>query len=200
MLHRSASHRQVNMYSSSSSFLGVAQSARPSGPQHGHPPFSNPPEGQQQQTSGFSQQATGLTGESLQSHLTGHAGQTHSFQVFQTQPAHSGYPLEGQPSFQSQPPARQGIQTLHPPADSVAPHRTGQTSAQVAQSFQSAAPPPSTPSKTAISAKIPKIRLSFLTAQDQAKFEQLFKSAVGDGQQALNGEKGARIDLCCKPG
>ena len=37
-------------------------------------------------------------------------------------------------------------------------------------------------------AKIPKIRLSFLTATDQAKFEQLFKSAVGDGQ-ALDGEK-----------
>ena len=36
--------------------------------------------------------------------------------------------------------------------------------------------------------KIPKIRLSFLTATDQAKFEQLFKSAVGDGQ-ALSGEK-----------
>ena len=36
--------------------------------------------------------------------------------------------------------------------------------------------------------KIPKIRLSFLTATDQAKFEQLFKSAVGDGQ-ALGGEK-----------
>ena len=36
--------------------------------------------------------------------------------------------------------------------------------------------------------KIPKIRLSFLTAQDQAKFEQLFKSAVGDGQ-ALDGDK-----------
>ena len=36
--------------------------------------------------------------------------------------------------------------------------------------------------------KLPKIRLSFLTATDQAKFEQLFKSAVGDGQ-ALDGEK-----------
>ncbi len=36
--------------------------------------------------------------------------------------------------------------------------------------------------------KIPKIRLSFLTATDQAKFEQLFKSAVGEGQ-ALDGEK-----------
>lgn len=37
-------------------------------------------------------------------------------------------------------------------------------------------------------AKIPKIRLSFLTATDQAKFEQLFKSAAGGGQ-ALDGEK-----------
>ena len=36
--------------------------------------------------------------------------------------------------------------------------------------------------------KIPSIRLSFITAQDQAKFEQLFKSAVGDGQ-TLSGDK-----------
>jgi hypothetical protein len=35
--------------------------------------------------------------------------------------------------------------------------------------------------------KIPTIRLSFITVSDQAKFEQLFKAAVGDGQ-ALSGE------------
>jgi epidermal growth factor receptor substrate 15 len=37
--------------------------------------------------------------------------------------------------------------------------------------------------------RIPNIRLSFITAQDQAKFETLFKSAVGEGQQTMTGEK-----------
>lgn len=37
--------------------------------------------------------------------------------------------------------------------------------------------------------KIPNIRLSFITAQDQAKFETLFKSAVGDGQMTMSGDK-----------
>ena len=41
-------------------------------------------------------------------------------------------------------------------------------------------------------AKIPNIRLSFITAQDQAKFETLFKSAVGDGQ-TLSGDKSADL-------
>jgi actin cytoskeleton-regulatory complex protein PAN1 len=37
--------------------------------------------------------------------------------------------------------------------------------------------------------KIPNIRLSFITAQDQSKFETLFKSAVGDSQTTMSGEK-----------
>lgn len=37
--------------------------------------------------------------------------------------------------------------------------------------------------------KIPNIRLSFITAADQAKFETLFKSAVGDGSATMSGEK-----------
>ena len=63
------------------------------------------------------------------------------------------------------------------------------TSSQMADSFRStssqqSAPPP-VPAK---SNKIPNIRLSFITAQDQAKFEQLFKSAAGNGQ-ALSGDQ-----------
>lgn len=37
--------------------------------------------------------------------------------------------------------------------------------------------------------KIPNIRLSFITAPDQAKFETLFKSAVGEGQITMTGDK-----------
>lgn len=37
--------------------------------------------------------------------------------------------------------------------------------------------------------KIPNIRLSFITAQDQSKFETLFKSAVGDSSTTMSGDK-----------
>lgn len=57
---------------------------------------------------------------------------------------------------------------------------TGQTSSQMAQSFQSAAPQSAPNAGGGV--KIPNQRLSFITATDQAKFEQLFKSAVGSGQ------------------
>lgn len=63
------------------------------------------------------------------------------------------------------------------------------TSNDMANSFRgiSSAPTPSAPAPKSGN-KIPSIRLSFITAQDQAKFEQLFKSATG-GDQALSGEK-----------
>lgn len=37
--------------------------------------------------------------------------------------------------------------------------------------------------------KIPNIRLSFITAQDQSKFETLFKSAVGESSTTMSGDK-----------
>ena len=54
------------------------------------------------------------------------------------------------------------------------------------------------PQKSGTSAsKIPNIRLSFITATDQAKFEQLFKSAAGINQ-ALDGEKARDLLLRSK--
>ena len=73
------------------------------------------------------------------------------------------------------------------------------TSGDMANSFrgspaqsQPAAPPP-----TSGGAKIPNVRLSFITAQDQAKFEQLFKSATS-GEQALSGDKAKDLLLRSK--
>ncbi|KAJ3553635.1 hypothetical protein NPX13_g10841 [Xylaria arbuscula] len=43
--------------------------------------------------------------------------------------------------------------------------------------------------KPKTSNKIPNIRLSFITAQDQTKFETLFKSAVGDNNTTMSGDK-----------
>ncbi|RKF79574.1 Actin cytoskeleton-regulatory complex protein pan1 [Golovinomyces cichoracearum] len=51
--------------------------------------------------------------------------------------------------------------------------------------------------KTQTGTKIPNIRLSFITAQDQAKFEMLFKSAAGNGQ-TLSGEKSRDLLLRSK--
>ena len=45
--------------------------------------------------------------------------------------------------------------------------------------------------------KIPDQRLSFITAADQAKFEQLFKSAVGPGEQALSGKISNSVCKAC---
>ena len=59
----------------------------------------------------------------------------------------------------------------------------------MANSFKTgSSDPPLPPPPNASGARIPKQRLSFITAEDQAKFEQLFKSAVGSGQ-ALSGDQ-----------
>ena len=175
------------MFSNSSSYLGGANSARPSGPQYGQqqPQFN----GQQQQPNGFTPQPTAFGQNPSQQQYTGYSGpvphQNHP-QAPQQQPQYTGYL-----SPQQQPPQQApNQQTSHigQPALQM-PQKTGQTSSEIAASFSStpAATPPAPPVPNA-GAKIPKIRLSFLTATDQAKFEQLFKSAVGGGQ-ALDGEK-----------
>jgi len=176
------------MYSNSNSFLGGGNSSRPGPPQYGQSSLANPPPAQQQ-PNGFGQQPTGFGGGPLQQQFTGYPGQVQqqSYQAPQQQPQYTGYQAPSQPMAPSQLPQQQPFQTGQPVQPHIAPMQTGQTSAQIAQSFQSTptAQPPArqTPAQ---GAKIPKIRLSFLTAQDQAKFEQLFKSAVGDGQ-ALDG-------------
>lgn len=62
---------------------------------------------------------------------------------------------------------------------------------QMAASFRTgsnAAPAPSS-APAPKSSKIPNIRLSFITAADQAKFETLFKQAVGEKETTMSGEK-----------
>ena len=184
------------MYSTSNSYLGGGNSARP-----GPPPFgqSYTQQGQQQQNGtqqlGYNaQQPTGIGAGQLQPQFTGYPGlgQQQSFQApqqqQQQQPQYTGYPQQNQQPSQNQLPQQQSFQTGQSLQQQANPQRTGQTSSQIAQSFSSTpASQSSAPQATASSSKIPKIRLSFLTATDQAKFEQLFKSAVGDGQ-ALDGK------------
>ncbi|KAL8983239.1 MAG: hypothetical protein Q9177_005029, partial [Variospora cf. flavescens] len=163
------------MYSNTNSFLGAGNSGRPGPQQYGQSALSNP----QQQPAGFQQQQpTGFAAYSGQ-------GQQQALQAQQQQPQYTGFP-----QAQQNIPQQQQFQTGQPPQPQV-PQKTGFTSNQIAASFQPAATTTAQQpghKQNASLTKIPKIRLSFLTATDQAKFEQLFKSAVGDGQ-ALDGEK-----------
>ncbi|KAB8068341.1 hypothetical protein BDV29DRAFT_184708 [Aspergillus leporis] len=202
------------MYSSSNSFLGGANSARPGqAPFMQQPSYSQFPQGQQPpqqqqhqtgfapQPTGYGPQLSGLGGSHLQPQPTG-------FLPGQLQPQFTGFPgaasqQQQQPGFQTsaQLPQFTGYPAKSQPPQLQVSSNTGlavrpvpQTSSAVADSFRdgaSAAPPP--PPKSSGS-KIPNIRLSFITAQDQAKFEQLFKSAVGDSQ-TISGEKAKELLL-----
>lgn len=180
------------MYSTANSYLGGGNSARPGPPQYGQ---SYGQQGQQQQNgtqqSGYNGlQPTSFGAGQLQTQYTGYPGpgQQQSFQASQQQPQYTGYPQQNQQSSQNPLPQQQAFQTGLSSQQQPTPQKTGQTSSQIAQSFSSTpASQSSAPQATASSSKIPKIRLSFLTATDQAKFEQLFKSAVGD-EQALDGK------------
>lgn len=193
------------MFSGSSSFLGGGPSAR--GP--GQPQQQQQQYGQQQPMQGFGglqPQPTGFGGGPLQPQFTGYPGQQQAFQqpqqqLPQLQPQFTGYPGQQQQSFQ-QPPQQQsfqqapqqqsfqtGQQSMPPPAQPQRPQLTGMTSSQMADSFRGPSSQPQQPqAPQPTGSKIPSIRLSFITAQDQTKFEQLFKSAVGNGQ-AMSGDQ-----------
>ena len=186
------------MYSGSSSYLTGGNSARPGQPQYGQQSFSNFPQGQQQQPNSITSQPTGFGNAPPQQQYASHLPQNQS-QGFQSQPIQqqqqqfTGFtPQNQQPLQQQQFPTGQAPQAQ-------LSQKTGQTSSQIAQSFQGSAPPTPAAPHTAATTKIPKIRLSFLTAQDQAKFEQLFKSAVGD-EQALDGTSPVAVGGSCKGG
>ncbi|KAI9844303.1 MAG: actin organization and endocytosis protein [Thelocarpon superellum] len=189
-----------------SSQYGVPQAQQQAPLQQQQPP---PP-----QMNGFAPQPTGYGGSpALSQQPTGYPGQLPQpgFQAPQQPQLPQHYtglppPAVPQQSFQGQPGLQSGFATGQPspqppqpqpqpqPAQAQQqqqqlPQSTGQTSSQIAQSFHST---PSAPRQTSrpiqSGAKIPNIRLSFITVQDQAKFEQLFKSAVGENQ-ALSGDK-----------
>lgn len=186
------------MFSGSSSYLG-GNAGRPTGPQQqqfnsynqnqpqpnalpqqqnvqaGGFPMNSQPAGFQPQPTGFQQSAP------LQSQYTGFPG---AQSQYVQSPQQQGYGAPPMP--QQQQPQQQQSQIHSQP--------TGFN--QMAASFQSTGSAPKSkgrrPAKT--SAKIPNIRLSFITAKDQAQFETLFKSAAGD-DQALSGDKSRDILL-----
>lgn len=202
------------MYSSSNTFLGGANSARPGQPLMQQSPYSQqlasgqqqqPPQqggfapqptgyGPQMSSFGASQlqpQATGFPAGQLQPQFTGFPGavpqsQQTGFQAPVQQAQITGYPAQSQPP-QFQVPASTGLPVRQAP----------RTSSEIADSFQDVAGMAPPPPPKASASKIPNIRLSFITAQDQAKFEQLFKSAVGDNQ-TMSGDKAKELLLRSK--
>ncbi|KAB8336847.1 hypothetical protein FH972_021155 [Carpinus fangiana] len=192
------------MYSQSNNYLGGANSGRPGQQQYGQPQPQYP------QQTGFAPQPTGYGGGGLQPQMTGFPGGQQ-----QLQPQYTGFPTQAQgfhqqqqvppmppmpTGFQGQQPQQQQqpLQTGIPQAPRQQPQPTGMTSSQMADSFRSSPAPAQAPTAApSKSSKIPSIRLSFITAQDQAKFEQLFKSAVGTNW-AISGDQARDILLRSK--
>ncbi|KAG4028681.1 hypothetical protein MFRU_020g01200 [Monilinia fructicola] len=213
------------MFSGSNSYLGGNSGRQPPQQQQQQYGGFQPNQGFQPQQTGFQPQQTGFqpqptgygnaaplqpnfTGYPLQAQPTGYA-----------QPSQPGFPGGQQQQFNNAP-QQQSFQTGAPPMPQIPqqfqqPQQTQQPQpppaapaqqpqatgfAAMADSFRSSATEPSKPRGRRASkggAKIPSIRLSFITAQDQAKFETLFKSAVGDGQ-TLSGEKSRDLLLRSK--
>ncbi|KAF2156809.1 hypothetical protein K461DRAFT_272885 [Myriangium duriaei CBS 260.36] len=182
------------MYSNSNSYMG-GNSGRPGQQQ----PYGNQQYTGMPQPSPFGSLQPQYTGMPMQPQMTGFPSQqpqqTQQQQQQQQQypqqqmPQYTGFPSQNQ---QQQAPQQQSFQTGLPTQSSappLAPMKTGMTSSQMADSFRSTSSPvrgsPAPPPK---SNKIPSMRLSFITASDQSKFEQLFKSAVGD-EGAMSGDK-----------
>ncbi|KAI0879219.1 hypothetical protein GGS24DRAFT_233088 [Hypoxylon argillaceum] len=148
---------------------------------------------------GMQQQLQQQPSQGLQPQYTGYPGQAPQQQGFQTgAPPIPQIPQQFQQQYsQQQQPQSSFLSPNNPPpstivsAPSIKPQPTGFTA--MAASFRTSgtaeAQPPAAKSSQRSSNKIPNIRLSFITAQDQAKFETLFKSAVGGDHTTMSGEK-----------
>ncbi|OQO07698.1 hypothetical protein B0A48_07395 [Cryoendolithus antarcticus] len=198
------------MYSGSNSYLGGANSARlqpqPTGFQGAPSPFqSQQPQGFQQQQQPLQQQYTGYPGQAgIQPQATGYPPQQGQFQQQPPQPPQQqpGFqyqqPTGYQPPLPQAPPPQQQQNALPPPpAQPQRPQPTGMTSNDIANSFRGASASSPAPAASTTSSHIPNVRLSFITATDQAKFAQLFKSATGN-EQALSGDKARDLLLRSK--
>lgn len=181
-------------------------------PQQQPGPFAPQPTGFGQQP--LQQQYTGYPMQNqqqqpLQQQFTGFPGQQQNFQS--SAPPMPSIPPQFQQQFQQQQQQQQqlpqsssfqGMQPSQQPTGfSSSPQPLGGPSQppmkpqptgfnEMAASFQTGGAAPQT-RKTEIKPtnKIPNIRLSFITAQDQSKFETLFKSAVGESSTTMSGEK-----------
>ncbi|KAI1327880.1 hypothetical protein F5Y16DRAFT_370584 [Xylariaceae sp. FL0255] len=199
-----------NLRPGSQQQYGVPFGQQPPQPTGQQPsPFASQPTGYGQMP--LTQQYTGFPGQQqqqqqppqgLQPQFTGFPGQPPQQQSFQTgAPPVPQIPQQFQQQFnqqqqQQQQPQSSFLAPNNPPppaappaaAPSIKPQPTGFSA--MAASFRTSGASEPTPKPAQKSAnKIPNIRLSFITAQDQGKFETLFKSAVGESQTTMSGDK-----------
>ena len=178
------------MYSNSQSYLGGTNGPRPGQPPYGQQPFGQPQYGMQTPNS-FQQQPTGFgVPGGVQPQATGYPQQL----PYQN----TGFPVQNtQQAQQPRPQMPSSQQAL--PTQRMQPQQTGRTSAQMADSFRmppaQAMPQAAPPSVSG--PRIPNMRLSFITAKDQANFEQLFKSAAANSQ-SVSGDQARDILLRSK--
>ena len=147
---------------------GGTQNGPPS--QYGQPAFIQ----QQQQVQG--QETAPSFGRGLAAQPTGFSNAASlgnpSQPSYNARDAHQNQAFPNSASFQPVPTGR----------------NTGQTSSEIAQSLGAMdSPGLSSAPSSSVGVKIPSDRLSFLTLDDQIKFTNLFRSAVGNGQ-ALDGK------------
>lgn len=201
---RPGQQQQQQQYGSSFGNLGGGQQQQPGQQPSPFAPqptgFGQPPV--QQQYTGFPMQNQ----QPIQQQFTGFPGQNQPQQSYQTgAPPMPSIPPQFQQQFQQQQQPTPGFQSSQPttfsaspqqasgpsnPPASLKPQATGFT--EMAASFHTGGttkPRGRRAEKAPAPNKVPNIRLSFITAQDQAKFETLFKSAVGEGSMTMSGEK-----------
>jgi hypothetical protein len=144
---------------------------------------------QQQPTQGLQPQYTGFPGQVPQQQQSFQTGAPPIPQIPQQFQQQYNQQQQQQPQNSFLSPSNLPSSSMTTSAPSINPQPTGFSA--IAASFrtggtseaQSKAPKPQRSSN-----KIPNIRLSFITAQDQTKFETLFKSAIGDNV-TMSGEK-----------
>lgn len=160
----------------------------------------------QQQYTGYPMQPqqTGMpqSSQPLQQQYTGFPGQSQPQQSFQTgaAPPMPSIPQQYQQQFQQQqqpqslqnqpaafsPSPNQSSGPTQPPAP-MKPQPTGFN--EMAASFHTGGASKPRETRSAKTNKIPNIRLSFITAQDQTKFENLFTTSVGEKSTTMSGDK-----------
>jgi actin cytoskeleton-regulatory complex protein PAN1 len=190
----------VKMFSGSSAYLG-GNSGRPNPQQFGGS-FNQPPSLQPQGSNTFSSQPTGFgqASPSFQNVIGSTQPQPEGFPQSQMQQQYTGFSNGQQAHQYNQLSQLQSHPLGIPPtptaqqSQSTKPQPTGFT--QMAASFQNVGGTAKPKDRRILKSttKIPNIRLSFITAKDQAQFETLFKSAVGS-EQTLSGEKSRDILL-----
>lgn len=154
---------------------------------------------QQQQPQQLAPQQTGYPAQFMQPQQT---AQPQQIQQLQPQMTAVPYQQTGMPQFQqaqNAPPMPVMPTAYNQQMPLFAIVQTTPFIQQVQQQQQAAGQnviqvPPKPPAKTGNpDLKFPDQRLSFVTATDQAKFEQLFKTALSPGEKAMSGEKAAML-------